>query len=328
MNQEIKIEVFTGDSLLHRETDVLPIIDGYLWERDVVMLFGNEKAGKSIIGLQAGLAISSGGMFLGKYQCMKRPVVYLQCEGKRDETSMRLEAMMQAVSIDKYNFYRFYKKFLPLDMPEYVKALDAELGKLPIRGGVIIIDCLYMAMMGDLNSNHSVRIFIGFLSELLEKHLLTCVLIHHAKREERDQDGNAVDLGDKASYGSVFLRANVDHILYLEMKKDKTRVFKCDTQRSGKVNASEELILIQPNPLLFQIKGNHSGSVESIYWHLCQGNKSKPELKKILGFADITLDSGLKELINTNRVNIVDEIKSHTGSMMKIFGVLKKNDHY
>lgn len=323
MDQDIKIEVFSGDSLLHRETDVKPIIEGYLWERDVVMLFGSEKAGKSIMALQMAANISAGGMFLGKYQCAKKPVVYLQTEGKKDETPMRLENMMRAVSVDKNYFYRIYKKFMPLDIPEYMAALDKQIEALPVKGGVLIIDCLYMAMLGDLNDNEAVRKFIGYLSHLLEKHCLTCILIHHAKREGRDDKGQIVELGDKSSYGSVFLRANVDHILFLDQQKDKTRVFKCDTQRSGQVTEREELVLVQPSPLFFQVKGALTASQETIYWHLRQGRKTKTDLRKITGLSDSSIDAGLKELVYSSRINIVDEEKSSHGSPQKVFGVLK-----
>ena len=71
MTDEIRIELFTGDNLLQRETDVLAIVDGYLWERDVVMLLGSEKSGKSILALQMAMNISMGTPFLDKYICLK-----------------------------------------------------------------------------------------------------------------------------------------------------------------------------------------------------------------------------------------------------------------
>lgn len=319
---DIKIEVFTGESLLQRDTEVLPLIEGYLWERDVIMLFGNEKAGKSILAMQMACNVSAGGRFLGKYQCVKRPVIYLQTEGKKDETAKRLESMMKAVGVDKNNFYRIYKKFLPLDVPEFIQALDRQIGTLPIKGGVLIIDCLYMAMMGDLNDNEAVRKFIGLLSHLLERHSLTCVLVHHAKRESRDEKGNELSLGDKSSYGSVFLRANVDHILFLEMQKDKTRVLKCDTQRSGLVSEREDLILIQPSPLFFQIKGSMTPAQEIVYWYISKERITKPELVKLTGLSESSVDNSVKCLVSDNRINIVDEQKSHSGSFVKVYGVL------
>lgn len=321
ISSDIKIEVFTGDDLLRRETAVLPIIEGYLWERDVVMLFGNEKSGKSIIALQMACAISSGMNFLGKHKCIKKPVVYLQTEGKKDETAHRLENMLKVYPADKTMFFRLYKKFLPLDVKEYAEALDKQLEEMPIKGGVIIIDCLYMTMLGDLNDNEAVRLFIGLLSEILEKYVMTCIIIHHAKREQRDDKGDEIHLGDKSSYGSVFLRANVDHILFLEMQKDKTRIFKCDTQRSGKVNDRVDLILIQPDPLFFQVKGGMTASEESILWHLKHKKMGKTEIMSTTGLSETTVDKGLKDLIYSGKINIIDEEEINGGSRRKIFGV-------
>jgi RecA-family ATPase len=324
ISKDIKIHVSTGDDLFKRDTEVLPIIDGYLWERDVVMLFGNEKAGKSILALQMACSISSGDLFMGKFKTIQKPVIYLQTEGKKDETPKRLEDMNRAIKLDKVKFFKLYKKFMPLDIPEYAEALDLELSAIPIKGGVIIIDCLYMTMLGDLNDNEAVRVFIGLLSEILEKYLLTCVLIHHAKREQIGENGNIVQLGDKSSYGSVFLRANVDHILYLEMLKDKSRVLSCDTQRSGKVSERESLVLMQPSPLFFKVKGELPASEESILWHLNSKNMAKSEIITMTGLSETTVEKGIKELIYNGKINIINEEISHSGSPKKIFGVIKR----
>lgn len=326
MSEIIKIETFTGERLLERETNVEALIDGFLWERDVVMLLGSEKSGKSIIGMQMLSALSAGGLFLGKYQAKKVPVLYLQCEGKKDETPLRLENMMKGVSLDKDYFIRMYKKFLPLDMDVYMHELSAEISKLPIKPKVMCLDCLYMAMSGDLNENEDVRRFIQKLSIILELHKMTCIIVHHAKKEEYFE-GKEVEKGDKCSYGSVFLRANVDHILFFNMNKDKTRTLSCSTQRSGKVAENETLVLVEPSPLMFQIQGAYTGSEETVLWHCTKARVTKAELIKNLGYSESTIDRALKTLIYSNKINIVDELKSVHGSPQKVYGVLNGHDY-
>jgi RecA-family ATPase len=319
---EIKIEVYYGDSLLKRETNVQEVIESYIWEKDVLMLLGSEKAGKSIGALQMCAAISSGGLFLGKYKCQKLPVLYLQLEGKKDETAMRLENMMKAVSVDPNYFFRAYKKFLPLDIPEYCTALEKLIVSLPVRPKVLCLDCLYMGMEGDLNDNQAVRKFIANVSPLFERYGLTVIIVHHAKREEYFE-GKKQDKGDKSSYGSVFLRAYVDHIIYLDKHNDKTRTLTCSTQRSGKVSEAETLVLAEPSPLFFKIKDKYSGSEESILWHLERANHTKGELIQITGHSESTIERGLKTLIFEGAANILDERDTKTGSKEKIYGILK-----
>lgn len=324
MESDIKIESFTGYRLFERMTECEAIIDGYLWDRDVVMLLGSEKAGKSILALQMASAISSGGLFLGKYQCKKEVVVYLQTEGKKDETAMRLENMSKAVSINPTFFHRMYKKFMPFNIPEYVTALEYEFQRMMIAPKVLIIDCLYMAMVGDLNSNTDVRAFIAALSSLLERYKMTCILVHHSKRDEYFQ-GEQVTKGDKSSYGSVFLRANVDHIIFLDMKKDKTRTLGCDTQRSGKVVEKESLVLVEPNPLLFKIASGFSGVEETILHHCSVKPHSKTEMEKVSGYSESTIDRSVRVLVSSGKLNIVNEVKNDRGSYTKMYGVLNQS---
>lgn len=320
-SDEIKIEVFYGNNLLKRETNVTEVVGSYLWEKDVVMLLGSEKAGKSIAALQICAGISSGGLFLGKYQCKKLPVLYLQLEGKKDETAMRLENMMRAVSVDPNFFFRAYKKFLPLDIPEYCKALENLILSLPVLPKVLCLDCLYMGMEGDLNDNQAVRKFIANVSPLFEKFGLTVIIVHHAKRDEYFE-GKKQEKGDKSSYGSVFLRAYVDHIIYLDKNQDKTRTLSCSTQRSGKVSEAEKLVLCEPSPLLFKIQDKFSGSEETILWHLKTGNHSKADLIKITGHAESTIEKSIKTLIFEGMTNIVDEVDTKFGKQ-KIYGIIR-----
>lgn len=320
--KEINIEVFYGESLLQRDTNVEQIIEGYLWDRDVIMLLGSEKAGKSIAALQMCSGISSGSLFLGKYQCKKLPVLYLQVEGKKDETPMRLENMMKAVSVDKDYFYRAYKKFLPLDLEEYRDALDHKIASLPITPKVLCLDCLYMGMEGDLNDNQAIRKFIANVSPVFEKYGLTVIIVHHAKREDFFQ-GKKIDHGDNSSYGSVFLRAYVDHIVYLDKHADKTRTLSCSTQRSGKVSENETLILIEPSPLFFRIRDKFSGTEETILWHLERINMSKKEIMGMTGYSESTIERSLKTLVFEGLANIVDEKDSVSGSKEKIYGIIR-----
>ena len=315
---DIQLEVFTGENLFERETNVERLIEGYLWERDVVMLLGSEKAGKSILGLQMAANLSTGTKFLDKYPCKQCAVLYLQVEGKKDETPIRLENINLAIPLDKTRFYRVYKKFLPLDILEFKVALEKTIEGLLVKPEVLIIDCLYMSMSGDLNENQDTRRWIGATSEIFEKYKLTVVLIHHAKREIFFE-GAKVEIGDKSSYGSVFWRANVDHIIYLDMKRDKTRTLSCETQRSGKVADTESLILIQPTPLFFKTQSALTASEETILWHLRKRPMTKIEIAEVTEYSDSTIDRTIKCLAIANFIDIKETLGGKHGSPLKIY---------
>lgn len=322
----IKIESFTAETLFETDGKTQPIIEEFLYERDVVMMLGSEKSGKSLIAMQMGMEISTGGKLFDKYQCTQKKVLYLQTEGKKDETVDRMLNMAQVIKVDSNFFVRSYKKFCPLNVPEYLSALELLFEEKQMYDGVFILDCLYMAMVGDLNDNEDVRDFISALSYLLEKFRLTCIFVHHSKRSEYI-DGKEIKKGDKSSYGSVFLRANIDHILFLDMcGKTKVRTLSCDTQRSGKIAEPESLILIEPSPLHFKILGDkmRNAKEESIMYHLSKSDLSKDQLIELTKIPKRTIDGYIKSLLSDSLIDVVDEVKAVHGSNQKIYGKVKQ----
>src|SRR3990167_3579460 len=287
----------TGDALwTHPETNQA-IVEGVLWEGDVLMLLGSEKAGKSILGLQLAFCLTSGHPFLDKYAVtMPCSVLYIQTEGKPSEMVDRMLAMRDTLAIDDTRFYHLHQRFLPLDTEEIIIRLMQEIDKLPQPPKVIIVDSLYTSMLGDLNDNKSVRKLFTMLSSLLDRYKATLILIHHETKEARTDEGTLIERGDKGSYGSVFLRAWCSHILYLKKHKDKSRTLTCDTQRSGKVLEREDLVLVEPHPLCFELAGNISPYVHKVRAILEQAPKGGWLMEELLKQTDLSRTSIEKSL--------------------------------
>ena len=290
----------TGDALFELGDEGKPLIEGILWDRDVVMMLGSEKAGKSILSMQMAFSLTSGEPFLDKYAIVEKvPIIYVQTEGKRSDFTRRLIAMSNGTPIDRTLFHHCYRKFFPLEAEGSIAILDAMMKKLSPTPRVMYLDSLYTSMEGDLIDNKEVRRFFSVISPFLDKWKLTLVIIHHESKESFDMERREyIDRGDKGSYGSVFLRAFVEHILFLKKGRDKVRVFSCDTQRSGNVMDKEELILIEPDPLTFQLKGDHTPATELIRSHLF---KTSPLTREILAertlLSQSALSNGLRILL-------------------------------
>ena len=290
----------TGKELFEPTDDGECLIEGVLWQGDVAMLLGSEKAGKSILAMQMAYSLTSQAPFLDKYAVPEKvAIAYLQTEGKRSDFQRRMVCMANAIDIDSSLFHHFYRKFFPLDTEENVRILDGILSHLSPKARVLFLDSLYTSMEGDLIDNKEVRHFISMISPILDKHKMTLVMIHHESKEDFDKERREwVDRGDRGSYGSVFLRAWVEHILYLKKHKDKSRSFACDTQRSGKVMDKEELILIEPDPLAFQIKGDHTPATELIRSHLFKTSPlTRDQLCEKTLLSDSAVTKGLRVLL-------------------------------
>ena len=301
-----KLDIAFGESLRVKKQDNQVLIDGVLWGGDVMMLLGSEKAGKSILAMQMAHALTSGQVFLDKYKVpAKVPIVYLQTEGKKSDFIDRMNAMSETLECDDNSFFHFYYKFFPLDIDEFRQEFVRQINALPIKPIVGFIDSLYTSMIGDLIDNKDVRILISALAWIIEQTEMTLVIVHHDRKEEF-VDGKPVHYGDKSSYGSVFLRAWVDHILYLKKERNKIRSLSCDTQRSGKVLEKEELILVEPSPLCFEIKQDQTVSQEILLKNIQKGSKTRKELIT-LGLSESTVDRGIRHLLKAKLISCLKE---------------------
>jgi RecA-family ATPase len=309
--KHLKLQAFCGETLRTNSTPPETIVENFVWKEDVAMWLGSEKAGKSIGAQQLAMSIVTGRPFLDKFKVEKPgPVVYIQAEGKRDEFVDRLNNICMSMEgfVDS-KFLHIFKKFMPLNHEPVRQAvfdlIDAQIlvwGEPPVA---IIIDSVYKAMDGDLNDNSDVIAFTNALDEFISRYHASIILIHHDSKEWRDDKTKGeIERGDKGSYGSVFLRAYVDHIFYLKKMKDKTRMLSCDTTRSSKTSEERlSLILVEPAPLCFQIKGDYTPSAEMILHqiklHQCVSYK---ELMEFTGLALITLKQSMNILIKDKKV--------------------------
>jgi len=291
----LKIQSYCGKTLRENVEPPETIVESILWKEDAVMLLGSEKSGKSINAQQLLCCIVSGEPFLGIFKVKKvGPVVYIQAEGKRNEFVSRLNNM--CLSIENFNddmFLHIFKKYCPLNIPLVMEAIfekiDAQVKIWKCNPICICVDSVYKAMEGDLNENKDIIAFTNAIDSLISRYSCSVILIHHDSKEWRDEKNKStIERGDKGSYGSVFLRAYVDHILYLKMNRDKSRSFTCDTTRSGKTSADKlDLILIEPSPLLFQIKGDYTASCEMFKHQLKMHNR--------LSYSQLVTNTGLSE---------------------------------
>jgi len=172
----------------------------------------------------------------------------------------------------------------------------------------ICIDSVYKAIDGDLNENRDIIGFTNAIDDFISRYHSAILLIHHDAKEWRDDKMQTIDRGDKGAYGSVFLRAYVDHILYLKMHKTKARTLTCDTQRSGKTHGDViDLLMVEPSPLCFQLRGDYKPSTEIIIHQLrLNSQASYSQLIAATGLAQITLQQGIAVLLKDKKVGFID----------------------
>lgn len=273
------------------------LISGIIRELDTVLLVGTEKAGKSLITQQMICSLTSGHPFLDKYEVGRQyRVSYVQLEGEIEDTQLNFKRMLSSVDFAPEMFQLVYCNALSLEDGKDALDLIKEIQQHH-KPDIVVIDPLYMAMKGGLSEDVPVRDFWGSVRKI--KRTLSCavVVIHHAHKIRFTRDGKVIEEGDNATFGSAFLKAYPDNILFLAHdKKNGMRILSCQTQRKGDIEKSIKLNLVQPDPLYFE-EAEQSGTYEGNIMQLLQsGPKSIEELEEITKFSRSTLYRSIKKM--------------------------------
>lgn len=228
------------------------IVDNVIRDRDSVLIVGNEKSGKSLLIFQLICSMTSGHPFLDRFNVTKPvKVSYIQIEGELADSQDRFNRMIKVLDFDPNNFQLIFSPPINLQsVTEADKLIDTLSKHQP---DVVILDPVYFAMAGSLSDDLSVRLFIGNLRILKDKLKCALGLVHHTHKIKFNKNGYPIIEGDEATFGSKFFKAWADHtIMFTHDKKRDVRVFSCATQRSGDIEESIQVRLVQPDPLFFQ----------------------------------------------------------------------------
>ena len=93
--------IFYGDKLFPSKTTKVPIIENFLYEKDVMCIKSKEGVGKSILAQQLVFCLTSGTDLFDTYHINKPyNVLWIQTEGDREETFERIASMEKGLTID------------------------------------------------------------------------------------------------------------------------------------------------------------------------------------------------------------------------------------
>jgi len=294
--------IFSAEELLERVMySSEPLIEGLVWERDNIFIVGTEKVGKSILALQFAFAFTSGQPLFGEYK-VRRPssVLYVQTEGKLQDTKDRIIAMLKMNECDTQNLFIAFFPHLALDTEYGMRAFVEHIHARNISPKIIILDPLYHSMKGSLIDENDSRKMTANLRELGEKYDATIIVIHHCHRPIRFE-GKQIDEGDNSIFGSFVWKAWADHVLLFRHGKDKMRILTCSTQRSGKVVEYEELCLTGDQYLSFDRRVDAVRPVERNVLHALEEagetGTTREELIRGTGLSITSVEKSLRRMV-------------------------------
>lgn len=193
-------------------------VDPLIAPKKVVVIAAYGSSMKSWLLLSLALDVASGSKWLGRFQCEKRKVLYLDYENDDDELSRRCRGLSSTP----------VEGFDPIIMPSKFLAsadLQPTLMKWASEYGMICVDT-YSAGTGN-SEDENKPIFAKALQTMKRVAAKTgCifVVLHFTKKPKTDKDGNVVKSSDMRMdlRGTSQLYNAVDVIFHTESETDDT----------------------------------------------------------------------------------------------------------
>ena len=199
------------------------LIEGFIYEHNVIQIFADDGIGKSMAILNAMLQASSGSPVWNALPCPRPCRIIWNCaERPLDEPFERIRAMKETAKPDFGNMV-FDKEIQQWDIKNeegrhkmFVRMIELASSFLPEKPDIIVIDPIYAIVSGGLNGDEEVHLINQFLRKIQNYFGCAIVYLHHTNRGGRD-GGKRVE-GDM--YGSRFLSANLTGQYHLKKTED------------------------------------------------------------------------------------------------------------
>lgn len=218
----------TGEELLQAiqspPPPAQPLITDFLYADSVCLLTGAAGKGKTVLAVQLAASLSSATACFGSLE-ISRPhsVYYLQLEGSRNETLMRLHYLHTSIPINGTHFYFDFDKQFRVTHAELVQRKLALMRErlATTHLDLLILDPIYK-LTGDLAKAENALAVITFSDLVAELFHCSILLIHHPHRERHDLKGKLIQESNPY-YGHSFLYNHVDSS-FLMTNPEKDRV--------------------------------------------------------------------------------------------------------
>lgn len=238
------------DDLLNLTITRQPLIDEFIFERDIFLLSSDSGAGKSIFSLNllASLSFAAGKRFLGCKVMRSAKTLYIQLEGDYEESIERLREMEKGgLIIDEKNVCIVEEKTLNVSDESSVMSFLKSLNDIKFNPEVIIIDPIYKLCHGDISKGEFALAVIRFSDILYNKYHCTNILIHHNTKDSYAMDGSKIQKDD-SFYGHSFIKNHVRTSYQMKITGENKRQL---LQKKGRGSDTIRCINIEYDPDTF-----------------------------------------------------------------------------
>ena len=291
--------IFWGDTLIPKEIEKIPIIENFLYEKDVLCIKSKEGVGKSILAQQLIFNLTTGTDFLDTYHITKPyTVLWIQTEGDREETFERISNMKKALEIDHSQWAHMFLSGASMNTPRGMKEVMDIAKKPDIKWDVIIIDPLYTTIQGPLTKDEVVSDWVRNVREMKGAFGNPALIILHHENKSFYHEGKEVDRRVGSVFGAFGWGAFFNTI-YRFSEKGGVHTLTMGKDRGAKTSKKIEMKLIEPSPLLFVSDDTHlsiGSVVVSTYIRERDSVTRREIIRDNSQFSESTVDRAIAQL--------------------------------
>jgi hypothetical protein len=169
----------------------------------LLMLFGREKVGKSIIALYMGKCVANGRRVFGRYETRKMPVLYLDYE---DGISPDYVRWMRNIGPEPVRYLNNITGVPAVDSPALIEFCEKE-------KPLIIIDSLHkLAELGKVSNAGSSAEMTPIIASVckLKQAGATVILLHHATKADEEKYRDSTTIGANVDWQIAAVAATQD----------------------------------------------------------------------------------------------------------------------
>lgn len=220
------------------------LIQDILQEQTTAALWGPPNCGKSFIALDWALCVATGTPWLGRYDVLQAPVIYMAGEGSAS-LQKRVRAWKDANGVDDIGGAYFQIRPLPLREEEVVDVIIHELETMPlpdsepgVNPGFIVVDTLSQFFGGGDENGPDMALFVNNVRRLSHEQNLSVLMVHHSNATGLRERGHTALRGNIDAMFEAKPHDKVDILQGVSLITDKQR----DSAKSGGIALGFDLI--------------------------------------------------------------------------------------
>jgi phage/plasmid primase-like uncharacterized protein len=176
---KVKKRVLTAVEMVEKPSPINWMVEGFVQENALVMVFGQSGSGKTFVVLDWCLRMASGITEWNGKRIKPGTVMYLAGEGVYGMKG-RMAAFYQhhGIDPDTSNIYTSTGGY-DINTAEGLKSAFDDISSLPEKPLVVVIDTLHRFFNGDENSSRDVKTMLDACNAIMREFDCTVIIVHH-----------------------------------------------------------------------------------------------------------------------------------------------------